>query len=228
VNHLDSIERPESLARRAYLSLRKAIRDRTLEPETLYSELQLAAELNISRTPVREALIELSREGIVDVVPQRGFRLRTITEAEEREVFDLRGAIEAHVVRRLAAQATESDLSKLRAIIADQAQETGDIAIFLKLDESFHLTMPSLMGLKRTREMLDTLRGIIYLTGSTALSVPDRITEVIAEHRQIVEAIAARDPDRAARAVMSHLDRTLQHSRSRDWVHGVRTFGATS
>jgi GntR family transcriptional regulator, rspAB operon transcriptional repressor len=217
--HLESIDRPESLARRAYVALRKAIRDRALEPETLYSELQLAAELNTSRTPVREALIELSREGIVDVVPQRGFRLRKITEEEEREVFDLRGAIESYVVRRLAAQASKGDLAELEAILVRQAAVGQDVARFLELDESFHLTMPSLMSLTRSREMLGTLRGITFLTGSTALSTPDRTSEVIIEHRQIVDAIAARDPDRAARAVMNHLDRTFQHSRSRDWAH---------
>jgi len=215
---LESIERPESLARRAYSALRKAIRDRSLEPETLYSELQLAAELNISRTPVREALIELSREGIIDVVPQRGFRVRRIAEAEEREVFDLRGAIETYVVRRLAAQATESDVGELRGILERQGQVPGDAAAFLELDESFHLTMPALMGLNRTREMLGTLRGIIFLTGSMALAVPQRTDEVLAEHRQILDCIAAREPDRAARAIMNHLERTYQHSRSLDWA----------
>src|SRR5262249_51202366 len=140
--HLQTLERPESLARRAYYALRKAIQNRSIEPETLYSELQLAAAMNISRTPVREALIELSREGIIEVVPQRGFRVRTISEAEEREVFDLRGVIESNVVRQLAAAAKPADIAGLRHILKRQAQLADDCPEFLELDEKFHLQMP--------------------------------------------------------------------------------------
>jgi DNA-binding GntR family transcriptional regulator len=208
--------------------LRKAIRDRTLEPETLYSELQLAAAMNISRTPVREALIELSREGIIDVVPQRGFRVRAITEDEEQEVFDLRGAIESYVVRKLSVDVTETAIGELRAILDRQAQVVNDPALFLELDEAFHLTMPALMGLKRTRDMLGTLRGIIFLTGSTALSVPDRALDVLAEHRAIVDAVAAGDRDRAVRAVLNHLERTSRDSRGRSGAYVLPRSGGVA
>jgi DNA-binding GntR family transcriptional regulator len=178
-----------------------------LAPDTLYSELQLAAAMNISRTPVREALIELSREGIIDVVPQRGFRVRAMTQDEEREAMDLRGAIESYVVRKLSVDVTETAIRQLRDILDRQAQVTDDAALFFELDESFHLTMPALMGLKRTRDMLGTLRGIIFLTGSSAFALPERATEVIAEHRAIVDAVATGDRDRAVRAVLNHLER---------------------
>lgn len=84
---MESLKRPQSLARSAHLALRKAIHDGDIKGGAL-SELQLATSLEISRTPVREALIELSREGIVEVVPQRGFRLRIVSPEERREVFD--------------------------------------------------------------------------------------------------------------------------------------------
>jgi GntR family transcriptional regulator, rspAB operon transcriptional repressor len=210
---LESIQRPESLARKAYLALRKAIRDGALEPETLYSELQLAAAMSISRTPVREALIELSREGIIDVVPQRGFRIRAITPDEEREVLDLRGAIESYVVRKLSVDVTSSDIAELRGILDQQARVRDDPALFLELDETFHLTMPALMGLKRTQDLLGTLRGIIFLTGSTAMLVPDRAQQVLAEHRAIVDAVAAGDRERAVRAVLEHLDQSRSDGR---------------
>jgi len=171
--------------------------------------------MNISRTPVREALIELSREGIIDVVPQRGFRVRAMTEDEEREVFDLRGAIESYVVRKLSVDVTETALRELGEILDRQAQVTDDPALFLELDESFHLAMPALMGLKRTRDMLGTLRGVIFLTGSSALMVPDRTAQVIAEHRAIVDAVAAGDRDRAVRAVLDHLERSSREARGR-------------
>jgi DNA-binding GntR family transcriptional regulator len=217
---LDSLQRPESLARRAYLALRKAIRDRVIAPDTLYSELQLAASLNISRTPVREALIELSREGIIEVVPQRGFRVRPISKEEEREVFDLRAAIECYVVRRLADAATDKDVAKLTAILDRQERAAGDLVRFLEYDEQFHLTMPELLGLARTRELLNTLRGIMFLAGSAALALPERTDEVTKEHRKVVKAIAAHDADRAIAAITDHLDRTRAHTNGRTQVNG--------
>ena len=212
---LDSLQRPESLARRAYLALRKAIRDRVIAPDTLYSELQLAASLNISRTPVREALIELSREGIIEVVPQRGFRVRPISAEEEREVFDLRAAIECYVVRRLAESASEKDVAKLNAILDRQEKAADDLVRFLEHDEQFHLTMPELLGLARSRELLNTLRGIMFLAGSAALALPERTSEVTKEHRRVVKAIAAHDADRAVAAITDHLDRTRSHATGR-------------
>jgi DNA-binding GntR family transcriptional regulator len=206
------LDRPESLARRAYYALRKAIQNRTIEPETLYSELQLAATMNISRTPVREALIELSREGIIEVVPQRGFRVRTISETEEREVFDLRGVIESHVVRRLALTVKSSDIARMREMLKRQAKLADDCPEFLELDELFHLSMPTVLGLTRTRDVLSSLRSIILLTGSAALSLPGCADEVLHEHSRIVDCIAAHDPERAARAMTDHLDRTYDRS----------------
>jgi GntR family transcriptional regulator, rspAB operon transcriptional repressor len=209
------------------LALRKAIRDGSLEPETLYSELQLAAAMSISRTPVREALIELSREGIIDVVPQRGFRIRAITPDEEREVLDLRGAIESYVVRKLSVDVTEADIAQLRVILDEQARVTDDPALFVELDETFHLTMPALMGLRRTQDLLGTLRGIIFLTGSTAMLVPDRAQQVIAEHRSIVDAVAAGDRERAVRAVLDHLDQSRRDGRLRSPAGAGRAAAAT-
>ena len=66
---------------------------------------------------MREALIELEREGLVEIVPQRGFRLRTISDGERREAFELRDLIETHVVRRLAKKATDADVAELRRIV---------------------------------------------------------------------------------------------------------------
>src|SRR5271154_3652655 len=83
------IDRGESLSQRAYQSLRKAIRDGAIVHGVLYSEKEIAERLGISRTPVREALIELAREGLVTVAPQRGFRLHALSHAEQEEVYEL-------------------------------------------------------------------------------------------------------------------------------------------
>lgn len=210
-----SLDRPESLARRAYAALRNAIKDRAIVAGVLYSEIQLAEELKISRTPVREALIELSREGIIEIVPQRGFRVRTISAEEEREVFDLRGSIESYVVRRLAKEARPEDLAKLGNILARQAKALDDPNTFLELDGEFHRMLPTFLRLQRTPQVLELLRGISCLAGSVELSLPHSSHEVLEEHRQIVEMIQEGNIDGAGAAMLHHIQRTVQRAQRR-------------
>lgn len=208
VEALAPIARADSLSRQAHAAIRKAIRDQLIVPGRLYSEGQAAGVLGISRTPVREALIELSREGIIEKVPQRGFRLRAISSDERDEVFELRALIESYVARRLAREASSGDIQILRRILDRQAGVSDDPTAFLEVDEEFHLTMAGLLGLAYTRRVLLTLRGIIWVSGLAAISRAARMSTVIREHRSVLDRIAARDPAGAARAVQHHIRRT--------------------
>lgn len=205
---ISSLVRTESLGQRAYQAIRQAIRDGIIVHGALYSENDLSSQLGISRTPVREALIELAREGLVEVARQRGFRLRRLSLDEQREVFDLRRVLESYVVECLAKSATPEGIAQLKALLADQAKHVDDPAAFLAVDEQFHLLMPELVGLSRTQDMLVTLRGAMWLMGSAALALPHRAPDVISEHQAIVDAIVNKDPGRAARAVQAHIKRT--------------------
>jgi DNA-binding GntR family transcriptional regulator len=206
-----AVPRGETLAQRARSSLRHAIRDGALLHGRVYSENELATLMGISRTPVREALIELSREGLVEILPQRGFQLRSLSPAERAEVFGLRLALEGFVVERLAREATAEHVRALRDLLRQQrAVATGDPAEFLAIDEQFHLLMPQLLNLDRTHAMLVTLRGAMWLMGSLAMSIHERAPHVIEEHVTIVDAIEAGDPDAAVERVRGHLDATLR------------------
>ncbi|MFC5141301.1 GntR family transcriptional regulator [Actinomycetospora rhizophila] len=210
VNGLTAVERPDTLARSAYLRLQEAIRDGVVRHGPLYSENELAETLGMSRTPVREAVIALTREGLLEVSAQRGFSVRALSADEQAEVFDLRGLLETHVVRRLAEDTPEDAVADLRAVLERQARvaETGTRSEFLVLDEEFHLLMPRLAALPRTGETLGRLRGAMWLLGQEALTRPERDKAVLTEHHAIVDAIAAGDPGAAAAAVAHHLDTT--------------------
>jgi GntR family transcriptional regulator, rspAB operon transcriptional repressor len=210
VRGLSAVERPPTLSRTAYLRIQQAIRDGTLSQGTLYSENELAATLQMSRTPVREAVITLAREGLVEIESQRGFRLRRLSDEQRQEIFDLRLLLEPHVVRKLAAHATAEDVERLRDLILGQEKLSGeaDTADFLALDEEFHLLMPQLVGLERTHDLMVGLRGAMWLMGFQALALPQRHSAVIAEHRAVVDAIAAGDADRAAQAIHDHVTKT--------------------
>lgn len=203
------IARPKSLTDHAYERLKAAIRDGSLTHQQFYPLGDLAAIFGISRTPVREAVLKLAHEGLVTMLPQRGFRLREISPDEAIEVFELRSLIEGRAVEKLAKRATEQEIQDLRAILRRQQQAINDVGKFLDIDEEFHLHMLELAGLRRAREFLVSLRDIIWSLGSAALRLPGRLDEVLVEHMQLVECIAKKDATRARRAIDAHLHSTF-------------------
>ncbi|MEK6441431.1 GntR family transcriptional regulator [Pseudonocardia sp. T1-2H] len=204
---ITAVERAPTLSRRAYLQIQQAIRDGAIRQEVLYSENELAETLGMSRTPVREALISLSREGLVAIESQRGFRLRKLSADERREIFDLRSLLEPYTARRLALVATEEDVRRLGTLIDAQQdlRGPGQQSEFLALDEQFHLLQSELLGLERTHATMTSLRGAMWLIGFEALTLPHRHEDVIAEHRAILDAIARHDPEAAAAAAHEHI-----------------------
>ncbi len=161
--------------------------------------------MGTSRTPVREALIELANEGLVVIEPQRGFRLRVIDSDEREEIFKLRELLEVFVVKQLAETISENDIAQLRRIINEQSNYVTDPNRFLQIDEEFHILMPRLAGLKRTHKIMSSLRGAMWLLGTAALVSPERASNVLKEHQSILDAIEAHDVEAAASAMKVHL-----------------------
>ncbi|MEV4184087.1 GntR family transcriptional regulator [Streptosporangium canum] len=209
---MHAVERPPMLSRRAYLQIQQAIRDGVIRHDVQYSENELAETLGMSRTPVREALISLSNEGIITIASQRGFRLRHLSREEREEIFDLRSLLEPYVAGRLALTATEENVRRLTGLIDAQAELGGadQQSEFLALDEQFHLLQAELLGLERTRSTMASLRGAMWLIGFEALRLSHRYEDVITEHRGILDAIARHEPDEAAEAARLHIAKTAE------------------
>jgi len=201
----ESPTRQESLSRQAYAALRRAIRESVIVPGVFYSEPQIARALAVSRTPVREALIELAREGVIEKIPQRGFRIRPISDEELEEVFELRALLESYVVGRFTRLATPADVIELHQIIDEQAKASRTAASFLALDERFHTSMSKHLGLRHAKGMLLSLRLTELVAGAAAMRYPARANGVLLEHRAIVEKIAEHDSRGAVRAVRRHI-----------------------
>src|SRR5579884_2108019 len=121
----------------AYQAIRLALLQGEFRPETFYSENSVAVMLGISRTPAREALRQLETEGLIEILPQRGFRVRRISTPELIEFYDLRGLLESYVVRALCGQINERSLRTLRHILERQELAAADITEFIGLDEEF-------------------------------------------------------------------------------------------
>jgi len=214
---ITEISRPQSLTDQAYQHLKAAIRSGAIEQHFFYPLGEMAAGFGISRTPVREAVLKLAHEGLLEILPQRGFRIREVAPEEAAEVFELRNLLEGRTVEKLARKSDPEELRKLRAILARQERLVNEPRRFLEVDEEFHLTMLELAGFRRAREFIVMLRDVIWLLGIKALSAPGRLEGVLSEHNRIVECIARKDAAAARRALRAHLDstfRTIQQDRA--------------
>ena len=210
--------RADTLATQAYHDIRMALFHGHLKPDTFYSENSVALMLGISRTPAREALRQLETEGLIEVLPQRGFRIRHIEPAELIEFYDLRNMLESYVVTILAAGIEERNVRALADIVDRQEQSGSNVAEFISLDEEFHLTMARIARLLRTERIVASLRGVLWLMGTRIVDSPERRQEVLNEHRAILKALGRQDPAAAQAAVVRHITETARVALAQDSV----------
>lgn len=207
---LATVEQPAQLAELAYESLHRSILSGRLKVGSLHNEMKLARELGISRTPVREALLELASQGLVEILPRKGIRIKLFSEQDVHEVFQVREIIEVGVVESVARRGRRGQFSDLRAILEQQQSEAdkGDALEFLAADRRFHSTVCKLTGNGRLSAILENLRDLIHVMASEALMQEGRFQEVVAEHREILDCLETGDTDGVRNAVSRHLSRS--------------------
>ena len=193
----------ETLADRAYRSIRVAIINQELVPDRYYSEAWLAGVLGISRTPTHYALLQLEIEGIVEIVAQRGFRLRRVPPSEYDEFYEVRILLETNVLQTLAPRMDPAILATLRDFLERQRRVVADPIAFQDLDEGFHRFMAESAGLHRTASIIHSLRGILWL--GTAHRPAKERESVVRQHAAIVEGLAAGDAEAAVAALVEHM-----------------------
>lgn len=169
-------------------------------------EKRIAQDHGVSRTPVREALLRLADEGLVDIFPQSGSFVSRIPVAELPEAILIRKALEEAAVRYAAAQATRSQVARLRANLEYQREMSDDAGGFHEADEAFHALIADTAGCPGFWTLTRQVKVQVDRYRLLTLPVPGRIRSVIAEHTAIVDAIEAHDPARAAETMAAHLD----------------------
>jgi len=204
------IPRAKSLKERAYDVLKELIFAGKLEPGTLYNESRLAAKLGVSRTPVREALLELSREGMMYFIPGKGIMVEKITAEQVRDVYEVRRLIEGYVIKKIVSLVTPSDLSRLRTIIVQQekAAEKRDKQAFVKADRKMHFYFSSKLGNRQMDIVLLNLRDQIERMGIKAVENDERKEHVINEHKAILDALERGSETDAYEKVIAHLSKS--------------------
>lgn len=181
-----------------------------IEAGQIYSARSLAAQLGVSVTPVREALLDLVNEGLVEAIPNRGFRITELTEADLDEIFELRLLLEVPAVGALAGHLSPREMDELRAYVERgiASADAGDLADFLDADRSFHLRILELHGNQRLVRLVDQLRLQTRLYGLPHLLEQGVLVASAQEHAALLNAISAASQEDAETLMRRHLRHT--------------------
>jgi DNA-binding GntR family transcriptional regulator len=200
--------RPETASAAVYRILRGEIVWLKRKPGEPIVEKDIASALRVSRTPVREALLRLTEEGLVDTIPQSGTFVARIPASALPEAIIVRKALEQVTARAAAGNARASDVAVLRAILLRQheADAAGNRIAFHKADEAFHAAVADVAGYPGIWSLVQRVKTQIDRYRLLTLPQPGRMARVVDEHAAVVDAIEDRDAERAAAAMSSHLD----------------------
>jgi DNA-binding GntR family transcriptional regulator len=196
---------------RVYANLRDAIVRADLAPGRQLSENELAGSLGVSRTPVREALVRLRDDRLVDIVPQLGTFVSPISTRAVADAQFIRESLECAAVRAAAPHVTEADVEELEQNLAAQerARDTADFDAFYVLDDQFHQGICDLSG-RAVWPIIARAKGHLNRIRRLSLPMPSYLAEMIAEHREIVARLAENDRDGAEVALRHHLQMVLR------------------
>ncbi|MBP1853404.1 DNA-binding GntR family transcriptional regulator [Rhizobium halophytocola] len=195
------------IAVQAHAWIKRAILTLELKPNEALSEKELSLKFGISRTPVREALIKLADEGLVDIFPQRGTYVSPIRMPEVIEAQFIREALETAVVRKAAQTADSAFKSRLVANLAQQKAAVADerLADFMQLDELFHHAMSDFCNLPRGWRVIQNVKGQLDRVRYLSLPHPGHVSQLYVQHEAICEAIGAGDVEVAVDHMSHHL-----------------------
>ncbi|SCX05286.1 GntR family transcriptional regulator [Candidatus Aquiluna sp. UB-MaderosW2red] len=189
--------------------LREAIRDGTFPPGMQLKLTVLAKELNMSYTPLREALQILSAEGFVETRAHSSAVVLGFDLERAREIYELRLVLEPYAARAACGRATYDDISSLIAINEDMLQAAQDDRLDLipSLNKQFHMLLYTLSGMSVLLEFIQKLwNGVPY----QAISLSDRVHESIGGHEAVLSALRANDADKVAAALYEHISAGAQ------------------
>ena len=172
-------------------ALREAIVKGVLKPGERMMEIQLAEEMGVSRTPVREAIRKLELEGLVAMVPRKGAYVASLSMKDIVEVFEIRGALEGLAAELAAERITDEELEELERYLLriNESIETKDLTLMVEVDTDFHGQLYRASRNERLSQIISNLREQIQRFRKTSLSLPGRMRAALEEHKQIVEAI---------------------------------------
>lgn len=199
----------------AYDYLKEQILSEKLDPDVLYSETRMSAELGVSRTPMREAIQCLSQDGYIHVVPSKGFMIRQLNEKDMEETIQVRCAIEGFCIHVIASETDSKKgqklLKELERLLEKQEKallnkkEEISRKQFMEYDHQFHLALVNYVDNAEFRQTFQRLMYLIHLTTTSALAVPGRSEDTLKEHKLFFSYLKEGSGDAAYKLMMVHL-----------------------
>ncbi|MBZ9798944.1 GntR family transcriptional regulator [Mesorhizobium sp. ES1-4] len=198
----------QKIATAVHRQLRGDILSLALKPGTMVSEKELSVCYGIGRTPVREALLRLSDEGLVEIVPKSGTRVTRIPASRLPEAILVRKSLEDITTRAAAESASVSDLMSLRMLIQRQqeAADRADEAAFHAADEAFHGEIARAAGYPGIWSLVQQVKTQVDRYRRLTLPQPGRMARVLKDHMAVLAGLEARDAPAAAAAMAAHID----------------------
>ena len=201
---------PRALYEEVAERLRQQIFSRELEPGSWIDELKLAATWGISRTPLREALKVLATEGLVTMKVRRGAYVTEPSIDDVQHVYHLLALLESDAAGVVAARATPDDLAELQALHDQLERQVRQREAFFATNEAFHYKLLALAGNRWRTQIVGDLRKVMKLNRHHSLFKKGRLSASLAEHRGLMDAIKAGDPQAATQAMRQHFENSLK------------------
>lgn len=187
-------------------SMREAILSGVLQPGERLMEIQLAEEMGVSRTPVREAIRKLELENFVVMIPRKGAYVAGVSSKDVADVFEIRSALEGLAAGLAAERITEDELEQMERVLFYRASEGElDLEQIVKSDTDFHALVYSASRNERLIQILANLREQIQRFRATSLAVPGRNKLALEEHRAIVDALRNHNSEEAQSLAIAHI-----------------------
>jgi DNA-binding GntR family transcriptional regulator len=206
---LDAIGTRPSLRDEVLRTLQAAVISGEMRPGITYSAPQLAQQLGVSATPVREAMLDLVKEGLIHTVRNKGFRVVELSERELDELTELRLLLEVSAVRTIAQRGIEPSVMRVLRNLAEQIVAAGarrEFVMHNKVDLEFHALLLAQAGNQNLVSLVTSLRLRSRIYGASALADRDELLPTLREHLDLLDLIERGDADAAAVLMARHID----------------------
>ncbi|GAA4662641.1 GntR family transcriptional regulator [Arthrobacter cryoconiti] len=206
-SHLTMVKKNVSLRETVTQALRAAVISGEMKPGEVYSAPTLGKRFGVSPTPVREAMLDLAKEGLVVSLPNKGFRVTEVSDADLDDITALRLLIEPPTVRDVTALIDSAGLVRLREMadaIVEYAGE-GDLIAYTEADRAFHITILEYRGNRKLVSLISDLRAHTRLLGLAPLAASGKLREMALEHVELVDLIGAGKANEAQALMTRHI-----------------------
>ncbi len=216
MDSLATLTKPSALTAWAYSTIKESILNLSIRPGEPLRVEQFATQMRISRTPVREALLRLERDGLVRSVAHVGFFAASFSKRELRELYEVRRILESSAATMAATRIDEEGLASIDRVLMETrgAVKLNQLDQFLQSEIAFHRCITDHCGNSQLVNMVESLRDLTFRGRVLSLASPDNVRKSLEEHELIAEALHRRDSKSAGKLMSDHLtdavDRMLQ------------------